>query len=113
MPQHTEIWYRWMPIPFGLVIAAGFAVAAFISRLVRFYFYTVLAIVGGVVFPFLPLTGNLSSHLSKLEAAGYVEIQKEFVDKIPRALLSLTPQGREAFQAYQQNMMHVFKNLPG
>lgn len=57
--------------------------------------------------------GNLSSHLSKLEAAGYVEIQKEFVDKIPRTLLSLTPQGREAFQAYRQNMMQVFENLPG
>jgi DNA-binding transcriptional ArsR family regulator len=34
--------------------------------------------------------GNLSSHMSKLEAAGYVEVKKEFVDKIPHTLLSLT-----------------------
>ena len=27
--------------------------------------------------------GNLSSHISKLERAGYVEVQKEFVNKIP------------------------------
>jgi len=32
--------------------------------------------------------GNLSSHLSKLEAAAYVAVKKEFVDKIPRTLLS-------------------------
>ncbi|MFH1851826.1 MAG: transcriptional regulator, partial [Candidatus Neomarinimicrobiota bacterium] len=38
--------------------------------------------------------GNLSSHLSKLEAAGYVEVTKEFVDKIPRTLLRLSDHGR-------------------
>jgi DNA-binding MarR family transcriptional regulator len=57
--------------------------------------------------------GNLSSHLSKLEAVGYVEISKEFVDKIPRTLLSLTSRGREAFQAYRQNMVRVLESLPG
>ena len=56
--------------------------------------------------------GNLSSHLSKLEAAGYVAINKEFVDKIPRTLLSLTDSGREAFRIYKQNMQQVFEDLP-
>ncbi|MCP4537525.1 MAG: transcriptional regulator [Chloroflexi bacterium] len=56
--------------------------------------------------------GNLSSHLSKLESAGYVEIRKEFVDKIPRTLLSLTSQGREAFQSYRQRMRQVLERLP-
>ncbi|MCH8900555.1 MAG: transcriptional regulator [Acidobacteria bacterium] len=27
--------------------------------------------------------GNLSSHLAKLESAGYVDVEKTFVDKIP------------------------------
>ena len=40
--------------------------------------------------------GNLSSHMSKLEAAGYVAVEKKFVDKIPRTLLSLTKKGRQA-----------------
>lgn len=56
--------------------------------------------------------GNLSSHLSKLEAADYVTIKKEFVDKIPRTLLSLTGKGRKAFRAYRQSMKQVIDNLP-
>ena len=55
--------------------------------------------------------GNLSSHLSKLEAAGYIEIKKEFVDKIPRTLLRLTDKGKEAFQVYQSNMKQVLDSL--
>lgn len=55
--------------------------------------------------------GNLSSHLSKLEAAGYVEIKKEFVEKIPRTLLRLTDEGRGAFQQYQSNMKQVLDSL--
>ena len=56
--------------------------------------------------------GNLSSHLSKLEDAGYIEIQKEFVRKIPRTLLQLTKGGRKAFKEYRQNMKQVLDNLP-
>ncbi len=56
--------------------------------------------------------GNLSSHMIKLEGAGYVEVQKEFVDKIPRTLFSLTDKGREAFQEYRKNMKQVFEDLP-
>ncbi len=55
--------------------------------------------------------GNLSSHLSKLETAGYVEIKKEFVEKIPRTLLRLTKQGREAFHKYRLNMKQVLDSL--
>ena len=56
--------------------------------------------------------GNLSSHLSRLEDAGYVEVQKEFVDKIPRTLLRLTDTGREAFQAYRRGMLQMLEDLP-
>jgi DNA-binding transcriptional ArsR family regulator len=45
--------------------------------------------------------GNLSSHLSKLEAAGYVEIEKTYRDKIPLTICRLTDQGREAFSRYR------------
>ena len=55
--------------------------------------------------------GNLSSHLSKLEAAGYIEIKKEFVEKIPRTLLRLTEEGRKAFEEYQSNMKQVLDSL--
>ena len=56
--------------------------------------------------------GNLSSHMSKLETAGYVEIKKEFVEKIPRTLLRLTAGGRKAFQEYRNNMKQILEDLP-
>ena len=55
--------------------------------------------------------GNLSSHLSRLETAGYVEIKKEFVDKIPRTLLALTEKGRNAFYEYRRNMKKVLDSI--
>ena len=57
--------------------------------------------------------GNLSAHVSKLEAGGYVAVEKEFVEKIPHTLLSLTPAGREALRAYWQRMKQVMDALPG
>ena len=56
--------------------------------------------------------GNLSSHMSKLEESGLVEVKKEFVDRIPRTLLSITKKGHDAFRAYKRNMTQVLKNLP-
>lgn len=56
--------------------------------------------------------GNLSSHLSKLEAAGYVDIKKGYVEKIPRTLLRLTESGRAAFDDYRQNMKRALNILP-
>jgi DNA-binding MarR family transcriptional regulator len=55
--------------------------------------------------------GNLSSHLSKLEAAGYIEIKKEFVEKIPRTLLRISEQGRKAFLEYRRNMRQVLDSF--
>ena len=57
--------------------------------------------------------GNLSSHLSKLEAAGYVTIKKEFLDKKPHTMLQLTEAGRKAFQQYRQEMKRALDELPG
>ena len=55
--------------------------------------------------------GNLSSHMGKLENAGYIEIKKEFVDKIPRTLLRITDEGREALLDYTNNMKQVLDHL--
>jgi DNA-binding transcriptional ArsR family regulator len=56
--------------------------------------------------------GNLSSHLSTLENAGYVAIEKEFLDKKPHTTLHLTHKGRTAFQEYRESMKQVFEDLP-
>lgn len=49
--------------------------------------------------------GNLSSHMSKLEEAGYIEVEKEIKDKRPHTLLSITDAGRTAFENYRQNIL--------
>ena len=51
--------------------------------------------------------GNLSAHLSKLEEAGYVEIEKDFVDKKPKTTVCLTPTGRAAFREYRKAIRTV------
>jgi len=56
--------------------------------------------------------GNLSVHLSKLEAAGYVVIQKEFLGKKPHTTVRLTEEGRAAFNEYRNNMKQALENLP-
>ena len=56
--------------------------------------------------------GNLSAHLSKLEAAGYIVIEKEFLGKKPHTIVRLTDQGRNAFEEYRGNMKMVLDNLP-
>ena len=55
--------------------------------------------------------GNLSSHMNKLEKAGYIEITKEFVDRIPRTLLRITPDGRDALLEYTNKMKQVLNRL--
>ena len=56
--------------------------------------------------------GNMSSHLRKLENAGYVAGEKEFIDKKPHTTLKLTDKGRKAFKEYRKNMKQVFEDLP-
>ena len=51
--------------------------------------------------------GNLSSHMSKLEEAGYIEVEKEIKEKRPHTMLSLTDQGRSAFENYRVNMLEL------
>jgi DNA-binding MarR family transcriptional regulator len=48
--------------------------------------------------------GTLSSHLSRLEEAGYVEVVKTYRGKIPQTLLSLTAAGRSAFEQYRKKL---------
>lgn len=50
--------------------------------------------------------GNLSTHLSKLEDAGYVRIEKTFQGKKPLTRVHLTKQGRGAWIAYL-NRLHA------
>lgn len=56
--------------------------------------------------------GNLSSHLSKLETAAYVEIEKTFRGKRAHTMIKLTESGRDAFRKYKDSMQQTLSNLP-
>jgi len=51
--------------------------------------------------------GNLSAHISKLEEAGYVEVEKSIVNKKTHSVAALTDAGRAAFDEYKQKMMEL------
>jgi DNA-binding MarR family transcriptional regulator len=56
--------------------------------------------------------GNFSAHMTKLEEAGYIEVEKAFKGRRPNTMLKLTPQGREAFKTYRREMKQVLDDLP-
>ena len=71
----------------------------------RLAIMTVLSSVEAADFVFLQRTtgltkGNLSSHLTKLEDAGLVKIEKKFVNKRPNTTVALTPEGKERTAAH-------------
>lgn len=56
--------------------------------------------------------GNLSTHVTKLEAGGYVKLEKGFRGKKPRTMIKLTKKGREEFRQYRASMQKLLNNLP-
>jgi DNA-binding MarR family transcriptional regulator len=55
--------------------------------------------------------GNLSTHLGRLEEAGYILVSKEFVDRVPHTLICLSDTGREAIEVYRENMQTIISTL--
>lgn len=48
--------------------------------------------------------GNLSTHLTKLEAGGLIRVQKSFVGRKPNTMLALTPRGRRAIEEHWRRL---------
>ena len=57
--------------------------------------------------------GNLSAHLRKLEEAGYVAVEKMFVDRLPLTVFRLTDAGRDAIGAYRKQMSDILGAFDG
>lgn len=55
--------------------------------------------------------GNISSHMSRLERAGYVAVEKGFAGRRPRTVYSLTMEGRSALEAYRATMDGLFSGI--
>ena len=54
--------------------------------------------------------GNLSSHLAKLEAAGMVQIEKQFIGKMPNTFMRLTGVGRRSIQQHWEHLERLRKD---
>ena len=89
---------------------ADFSSLAEIDRLIhepaRLALTAILSVVESADFLYLQretgLTkGNLSSHLAKLEEAGYVAIEKTYRGRVPLTLVRLTGKGAAAYKAYR------------
>lgn len=75
----------------------------------RLLIVTILSTVASADFLFLQretgLTkGNLSAHLSKLEDAGYVRIEKTFKGKLPLTVCKMTAAGQKALAQYRRHL---------
>ncbi|HSG45690.1 MAG TPA: transcriptional regulator [Anaerolineales bacterium] len=102
-------------------MSVNFAPLSGIDRLVhepaRFQVLALLYVIESADFTFimsqLGLTwGNLSAHITKLEQGGYVVVEKGFKGKRPQTMLSLTGDGRQAFQAYRETMKQMLDEIP-
>jgi len=56
--------------------------------------------------------GNVSSHMSRLMAAEYVDQEKSFVGNRPQTSYHLSPAGRRAFDGYREHLGQLFDLLP-
>ena len=56
-------------------------------------------------------SGNLSSHVKKLQNKGFIEVKKKFIDLKPTTVLYLSPEGRNSIVEYASNLSSVLQNM--
>ncbi len=54
--------------------------------------------------------GNLGAHLRKLEDAGYITVNKTFVERKPRTYIAATPEGRKVFKEHVAALESILKS---
>jgi DNA-binding MarR family transcriptional regulator len=55
--------------------------------------------------------GNLSANLAKLEEAGYIQIEKKFIDRVPKTIVSISPAGKKALEEYSSILGPILDSL--
>jgi DNA-binding MarR family transcriptional regulator len=53
--------------------------------------------------------GNLGAHLRKLEEAGYIAVNKLFVERKPRTYIAATAEGRKVFREHVAALQSILK----
>ena len=52
--------------------------------------------------------GNLSTQITTLKEAGYIDVSKSGIGRFSRTTCSITNKGREALQAYEKGLRRLF-----
>ena len=55
--------------------------------------------------------GNLSANLSRLEEAGYIKIEKKFIERVPKTIASITQDGEKALETYSNILGPILDTL--
>ena len=98
--------------PAGLDADAILSLDRMVHEPARLLILTVLSGAESVEFNFVKqvtgLTkGNLSGHAARLEAAGYIDIDKEFRRKIPVTSYRITSAGKKALETYWEQLRNL------
>jgi predicted ArsR family transcriptional regulator len=85
---------------------------ATVHQPVRLRILMVLSGVASADFDFMLNTlgltnGNLSSHMARLEDAGYVKVTKTFRGKLPHTSYSMTAKGKQALAGYWEALDEI------
>lgn len=75
----------------------------------RLSIISILITTGEANFSFIKETtkaaaGNISIQISKLQEAGYINVEKSFKNNYPNTVVSITENGRRAFEEYVENL---------
>ena len=54
-------------------------------------------------------SGNLTSHISKLEEAGLIQVEKQFVEKRPNTLVKITEKGKNTIESHWEQLEKLHK----
>ncbi len=54
-------------------------------------------------------SGNLASHIKKMEKANFIEVRKEFIAAKPTTIVTITPEGERAVEEYAQVLRNVLR----
>lgn len=55
--------------------------------------------------------GNFSTHISKLEEQGLIDVTKEFVNRKPTTIYKITASGQKALETYRNQMKQILSEL--
>ncbi len=104
MNPQSSPWGDFREIDDVIHVPARLAILSFLFQHEKAKFNTLKDVLGVT-------SGNLSSHLKRLELHGLIEIEKRFVNAKPTTIIHITEKGKDSLQHYATKMVEILTNL--